>query len=1006
MAKIPSSWFSLWTRTAETGKHGGDPTTGDSSNAEGESDPADTTDVRTSEVALGSKFVRNIANIGRTSDHGYNLLGEKYFLSTQLLQDRNMTLTGYLHKQQRRIIEPCGAQTSSSVGYHTNQIDRHLNQEWVNEETLRDVMARYHLDISLPMHEILAVQERLESMSHDGSEIPRLVSFMSAELRDGNDRLLQGDGTIMSGSRRCIEEGAETPSTIRGSRKNAIWAYIIEHLEPFLDVHSILMLRQTCVVLNQHDYSLNSSNEICLRGFSGYDIDLILGEVFPLMKRVLSIRNDAKLSFDFSQCHNFKDISLIHMLSDQALINSTANMQMLCRQMTALSLDYCNQLTDNGLEILLATRLPNLEKLSIVCCRNENITGAPFCTGLSRENWPKFTKFNCSFSNVNLEPIQVIAQFIYNVATDLSDQETPHGYVPNSPSVYIGVDDGSGDIGAHPQEVSVTTDDGQMCSSRKIFGNGRCRLEIIGSRGSRTFLDKHGFETLISAFAKALQTKSTELCSSLTRRVQQQLEEIAVADKEDEDICLKLLMYRGCELLVNCPIVQYDSDSCTDVWTLPIAVAVYKDDINTCKLLIRLGARVNIWNYSGKSPLYRACELGRPEFVKLLLKMEQAPEPLHDSDLSTLGVCIKMRNTTFLGQLLQAGLQVNTLCPHIRTFKSPLYLACEAGSFASIRMLLENGADTNWLYHGSISVTMLAYTKDISWLPLFVKYGAGGSLKKRFVLSDVLSCAISKGDLATVTVITDAYPDLLQRQHIIWSNPSIQAARLGKDDILKALIERGADVNQTDSQNATAVHLACEEEHMGCLSILIMNNANLNGQDSAGRTPLYLAVVENRRAAVDLLLQSGCNPNISEFTNGETPLMAALRTRNDQLALLILEKARDLILDAKDILGRSACIYALYFGLVAVGEVILHKYAQQGIQATEGEIRWFVAVFRDRINSSCASRKSIRHYARHYRRLNARVFKENGITFSPKKRWSFIDRLRRKIREMYVSKLE
>ncbi|EDO08259.1 Ankyrin repeats (3 copies) family protein [Babesia bovis T2Bo] len=989
MAKDVNGWFSLWTRTTESGDQENEAIGADSSK---ESSDDDVSNVEASNcITLGYRFCPNITEFDLSGMTGYNLLGDEYTMTSQLLRDCDPNMA-HVHTPCRSTADNHTPHTSRSTGFHTNGIDRLLNQAWVNEETLRDVVTRYHLDISLPMHEVLSAQERIENMSQSASDIPRLINFIYSDTRDHvNDFLSQGDRTRMARTRAFMDEGAETPGSHNGNANNAIWSYVIEHLEPFLDLHSLLMLRQTCRVLYRHCYQLNPNQELCFRGFAGYDMDIVLTEVFPLAIKVLNIPHDAKLSLDFSTCHNLKDISLIQMLLNRIGPHTNSSIHNLCKRMKSISLDYCNQLTDSGLEILLGTRLPYLEILSIVCCRNENISGVPFCKLLSIENWPNFRHFNCSFSNVTLEPIEAVGKFINNVVNDHSRLDTPHG---SCRSILLGYaptpDTDESDAGTKSSPVgSVSTDVAPPDAYRTASPLSNCKLEILGSRGGRMFLDKHGFETELMAFAKAVKTKDTKLCSSLTRRVQRKLEELG---NHSNDPCLKLLLHRGSELLVNCPIVQYDSDSCTDVWTLPISVTVTKDDLNTCNLLIRRGARVNVWNYSGKSPLYRACEMGRPKFVKLLLRMQQAPIPLGDSDLSPLSICIKMRHTQFLAQLIAAGIPVNIKSPHVRTFKSPLYVACEAGSIASIRMLLENGADTNWLYHGRISVTMMAYTKDSSWLPLFVQYGAGKSLKKRAVLTDVLSCAISNNDLNAIHLLIDAYPDLLQRQHNVWSNPVIQAARIGRYDVLKTLLEKGADINQTDVNRVSAVHIAAEEEQVKCLSMLIENNANLNGQDSNGRTPLYLAVVENKATSAAMLLDNKCNPNIAEYTNGETPLMAAIRTRNERLAMMILDRAQKLKLEIADTMGRSACIYALYFDLVAVGEAILNRYLQHIPKANVTEIRWFAAIYQDRITSNWSNGKELRRYVNRYRRLNEKDIRENGISFAGKWRNTFMGR--------------
>ncbi|CDR96804.1 ankyrin repeat domain containing protein, putative [Babesia bigemina] len=808
------------------------------------------------------------------------------------------------------------------------------------------------------------------------------------------------DNSAGSGPRHAADSGLAKLVADRTAPRNALWKWAIPKLERFLDAHDVLMLRQTCVDLYRHKYTLRPHNELCFRGFVGYDMDVVIGFVIPLLAKVYGLTDGDKLGLDFSQCYNLKDISIVRMLSSQAVLNSSFDTQMICRNMRMLTLDYCHQITDKGLEVMLATKLPNLEKLSMVCCRNENITGAPFTTMLSEDRWPRLARFNCSFSNVTLEPIEAVANFIHRTTTAARAQEVSDelhkrlhadctGYACNSRRW--------NDIGRMiTRDGEAPASDGTAQPSPSHTAHPRWQLEITGCWGSRMFLDKHGFGAELHAFASAVKMKSIKICSKLTKRVQRGLQEMA--ERSPDDVALQLVMNRGSELLVNCPIVEHDRHNTMDMWTLPISITIQNDDMELCNLLIRRGARVNVWDYCGKSPLYKACEMGRTAFVKLFLKLGQAPMALDDNGFSPIAICVKSGNSAYVKLLLKAGVQLNLKCPHIRDFKSPLYIACEAMADDCIRLLLEGGADPNWLYHGRLSVTLLAYQHDKSWLPVFLKYGAGKPLNKRWILTDVLSCAIKNGNRESAAILVSQYPDLLERKHNVWSTPLVQAARLGEAAILQTLLDAGTDLKNSDMYETTPMHAAAEEGRLECLRLLVSNGADINARDIAGRTPLYLAVLENQARAVELLLSLGCDANAAEFSNDETPLMAALGTRNEDIALLIISKAKDLRLDAVDKLGRSASLYALYFEQIAVGEAILHQCAQLGICNSAVEIRLFNAVICDRIKARSANYKHLTRYAKHYRDVNAHVIRDNRIDFLFAQRWPLVKSLIGRIR--------
>ncbi len=65
------------------------------------------------------------------------------------------------------------------------------------------------------------------------------------------------------------------------------------------------------------------------------------------------------------------------------------------------------------------------------------------------------------------------------------------------------------------------------------------------------------------------------------------------------------------------------------------------------------------------------------------------------------------------------------------------------------------------------------------------------------------------------------------------------AALSGRDDIIKVLIEYGADVDMGGTDGYTALHFAAYKSQLqACVQLVEMGNANVNAENSMGRTPL------------------------------------------------------------------------------------------------------------------------------------------------------------------------
>ena len=117
--------------------------------------------------------------------------------------------------------------------------------------------------------------------------------------------------------------------------------------------------------------------------------------------------------------------------------------------------------------------------------------------------------------------------------------------------------------------------------------------------------------------------------------------------------------------------------------------------------------------------------------------------------------------------------------------------------------------------------------------------------------------------------------------------PLIEAVRAGDTAAVRALLDRGADVDARAADGATALHWAAYADDLAITGLLLDAGADVAARNRAGVTPLSLAAAGADAALVARLIEAGADPD-ERLAGGETPLMMAARTgRVDVLAVLL-----------------------------------------------------------------------------------------------------------------------
>lgn len=117
----------------------------------------------------------------------------------------------------------------------------------------------------------------------------------------------------------------------------------------------------------------------------------------------------------------------------------------------------------------------------------------------------------------------------------------------------------------------------------------------------------------------------------------------------------------------------------------------------------------------------------------------------------------------------------------------------------------------------------------------------------------------------------------------------LHLAARGEINIVKELLEHGANPNQKTNEGAMPLHMAVLIGGLEIVETLLSHGANPNGATDDGLTPLHIAAQEGDFSVVKELLSHGANPKAA-MKNGLTPIHLAEENKHPDVARLIQDK--------------------------------------------------------------------------------------------------------------------
>lgn len=147
--------------------------------------------------------------------------------------------------------------------------------------------------------------------------------------------------------------------------------------------------------------------------------------------------------------------------------------------------------------------------------------------------------------------------------------------------------------------------------------------------------------------------------------------------------------------------------------------------------------------------------------------------------------------------------------------------------------------------------------------------------------------SIARGDLEDVRRHLDRDAALANGSERARMRPLHQAILRRRPEIVRLLLERGADPRVADGSLRSPLQMAVERADAALVDLLLRAGADVNVRDKAGWTPLHHAGAKNQLAIARRLLEGGADARILSQLGGTALHEAAVGGGPDLLRLLV-----------------------------------------------------------------------------------------------------------------------
>ncbi len=318
--------------------------------------------------------------------------------------------------------------------------------------------------------------------------------------------------------------------------------------------------------------------------------------------------------------------------------------------------------------------------------------------------------------------------------------------------------------------------------------------------------------------------------------------------------------------------------------------AIKNGDIERIRKLISQGADVNAKDKRGMTPLHNAAYYGQRQVAEVLIAKGANVNETDTAGQTPLHIAANF-GAKFVPELLLAN--GASISARDIAGNTPLHAATDSPDVEKdlLELLIAKGADVNARNEAGqtplhrVSMIIRRDKRIEPTAELLLAHGAKVDAKDKSGNTPV-HFAAENGRSKLIDLLIDKGAIISKDDHLLADEgASLYAVWSNQADVLKALLDHGADVNAADRWGWSLLHYAAYDGDM--TKMLLDKGANPNiVEREMGRTPLHWAALRGRKTKVEMLLAHGANVDTRDWY-GKTPLSLAKENGHTEIVELL-----------------------------------------------------------------------------------------------------------------------